>query len=224
MINVRSDSPVRRLALVCSLLPALALTLAVVGFGTGNTALAAPEPSPVPKRWQLDLDVGPLRLMTVEVPGEGYKRFLYLTYTVTNHSGQDLLLAPAWDLATTDGKVHRSGRDVSGRTWRTILDRLNNPLLNDQIEILGLILQGVDNAKQGLVVWPADGLDLENFRIYAAGFSGEFHRLTLEDPKTGEEVEKLLRKTLMARYAIPGEVYDRGADEIPLINEQWIMR
>lgn len=59
----------------------------------------APEPDPVPRRWQLDVEVGPLRMAVVESEGPT-QAYFYMTYKVTNASGGDLLLAPALELAT----------------------------------------------------------------------------------------------------------------------------
>jgi hypothetical protein len=134
----------------------LAAAAALVGLGlvASATAQAAPEPSPVPKRWQLNYEPGPLRLIYLDVGGERDRPFLYLTYKVTNNSGQDLLFAPSFELATSEGHLLRSGRDVPVEATRAILDALENPLLEDQIGIIDTLLQGPENAKQGLVVWP----------------------------------------------------------------------
>ena len=51
--------------------------------------------------------------------------------------------------------------------------RLGNTLIQDQITILGTILQGEENAKEGLVVWPCENFRPGEVTIYAAGFSGE---------------------------------------------------
>src|SRR5258707_477367 len=73
----------------------------------GTTLGLAPEPDPIPRRWQLSIEPGPLRIATVEVPNEGPKAFFYMTYKVTNTSGGDLLFAPSFDLATNNGDVLR---------------------------------------------------------------------------------------------------------------------
>ncbi len=69
----------------------------------------APEPDPIPRRWQLEIQPGPLRIATVDVKDEGPKAYFYMTYKVTNASGGDLLFAPSFDLATDQGDVLRSG-------------------------------------------------------------------------------------------------------------------
>lgn len=43
------------------------MALASVGLTASSVAMA-PEPNPIPVRWQLDLDVGPLRVASVDTP------------------------------------------------------------------------------------------------------------------------------------------------------------
>jgi hypothetical protein len=190
----------------------------------GGLALAAPEPDPIPRRWQLSLDVGPLRLMTVETPGCEPRAYFYLTYTVTNASGSDILLAPMFELVGGDAKIRRSGRDVPADVTRAILERLNNPFLLDQISIIGLILQGAENAKEGLVVWPADDLKPGDLTVYATGFSGEMRTIEVPDPVTGNPSTITLRKTMMVRYDAPGEIDRRGDRPLEVIEKRWILR
>jgi hypothetical protein len=200
---------------------ALAMAVPVAG-ATGRAA--GPEPSPVPKRWQLDVDVGPIRTTTIEVKGRGLQAYHYLTYRVTNNSGRDVLFAPAWDLATDEATVFRSGRDVPVEVTRRIMDDLANPFLRDQIEIIGPLLQGKENAKQGVVIWPARDLKVEYLQVFAAGFSGETATIEVPDPKTGGMGQVLLRKTLMLKYRSPGEIDPTDSRPLDLVEKRWIMR
>lgn len=188
------------------------------------SALGAPEPDPVPRRWQLSLDIGPMRLITIETPGGEPRAYLYLTYTVTNASGSDILLAPMFEMVGGDGRVRRSGRDVPAEVTRAILERLDNPFLQDQISIIGLILQGAENAREGLVIWPADDLKPGELTVYAAGFSGEMRTIEVPDPATGKPTTITLRKTMMVRYDVPGEIDRRGDRPLDVLEERWILR
>lgn len=183
-----------------------------------------PEPDPLPKRWQLDIEVGPLRVAEVATPESGPQLFYYLTYRVTNNSGQDLTFAPIFELGTDEGELFRAGKDVPRAVREEMLRRLDNPLLEDQIAILGPILQGRENAKDGLVIWPVGDTDVDEIAIYAAGFSGETTTLTFPDPQSGEEKEIVLRKTYMVRYTLPGSLELRGSRPILPREERWIMR
>jgi hypothetical protein len=214
--NGRSSRSARALAAMAGVLTVLS---------TGILGLGAPEPDPVPSRWQLDVDLGPLRLAKVDVPGQGVRAFYYMTYTVTNASGTDVLLAPAWDLATTDGRISRSGRNVPASVTEKLLKDLNNSYLEDQISIIGVLMQGEENAKDGLVVWSIDDLRVDEVSIFGAGFSGEAKPLEVLNPASGNKEKVLLRKTLMARYATPGEIEAQPAAEpFEAVELRWVMR
>lgn len=194
------------------------LTATAMGFSR------PPEPDPLPKRWQLDLDVGPLRVASVDVDDKGPSLFYYLTYRVTNNSGQDLTFAPVFELGTDEGELYRAGKDVPRSVRQELLKRLGNPLLEGQISILGTLLQGKENAKDGLVIWPVGDTNVDEIAIYAAGFSGETTTVEFKDPKTGEAKEVTLRKSYMVRYDLPGSLSRRGSVPIEPKAERWIMR
>ncbi len=184
----------------------------------------APEPDPVPRRWQLDLRLGPLRMVTLDSPEGSRESFYVLTYRVTNTSGEDLLLAPSFEMSTASGELLRSGRNVPARVTATILELLNNPFIEDQISILGVIMQGEENAKDGVVIWPVTDYHPVELAIYASGFSGETKHVMTKDPGTGEPVRSVVRKTYMSRYLMPGELVGRGTDPFDPYEQKWIMR
>jgi hypothetical protein len=190
------------------------------------TALAAlglgPEPDPVPRRWQLDVEVGPLRVASVQIEGE-QRSFYYLTYKVTNATGQDLLFAPAFELVTEDGIAQRSGRDVPAAATTQLLTLLNNPFLQDQISVVGILLQGPENAREGLAVWPVSDTTVDELTIFGSGFSGETRAIEVRNPSSGKLERVLLRKTLMVRYLTPGEIAP-AADALPVAERRWILR
>src|SRR5262245_48031609 len=138
--------------------------LALAGVAT------APEPDAVPRRWQLELEPGQLRIAAARV-GDNTRYFYYFTYTVTNNSGEDRFLAPAWELATDTGEVTRSGRDVPPEVTNAVKDSLQNILVDDQVAIIGNLLQGKENAKTGVVIWPVGDMSPNEVTIYGAGYS-----------------------------------------------------
>lgn len=204
------------------ILPRALLTLAALACFLA--AAFAPEPDPVPRRWEFDIKVGPLRLASIDAPGVGNRPYFYLTYKVINTTGQDLLLAPAFDLATGDGDLSRAGRDVPTEVTRQVLDLLGNPFVQDQIGILGMLLQGEENAKEGVVIWPVPRNQLDGASVYANGFSGETKSVEVPDPATGQVKKIALRKTMMVRYATPGELAGRGGTPFEVVEQRWIMR
>ena len=213
---MRKHPPTTRLL---TLAAALAATLAALAL-VSAPALAAPQPDPVPRRWQLDVKPGPLRIAVMNVEGVGERAFAYFTYYVENNTGKDLLFAPSFDLATDDGVLSRSGVSVPASVTKRLLERLRNPFLKDQISAVGLLLQGPENARDGLVVWPLDNLEVDEVTIFAAGFSGETK--TVIRPDTGKPV--LLRKTLMLRHQTPGDLAFLGDRPMDRVQRRWIMR
>lgn len=204
---------------IFSRLLALLALLAIFLLSAG----LAPEPDPAPKRWELDVKIGPLRKAVVELP-TGPAVFYYLTYRVTNHSATDLLFAPSFDMGTDVGEVIRAGRDVPAQATRDILDRLRDPLIQDSISILGTILRGRENAKDGIAIWRAGHLNVNEIAIYAHGFSGETRVIETIDPVTGELRPVTLRKTYMVRYRTPGMQEGRGSEPFEPYESRWIMR
>jgi hypothetical protein len=199
------------------------LTLALAAVGSCLLlAGAAPEPNPASQRWELQIRPGPLRIASVEA-GEVTGLYYYFTYTVTNKSGQTILFAPMFTLATDEGGASVAGDGVTSEVTREILARLNNPLLEDQLSIIGPLQQGPENARQGLVIWPVDKTDVDEIKVFCAGFSGETTRLRITDPVSGDPKTITLRKTLMLRYATPGQL-TAGPQPLELVDQRWVMR
>lgn len=207
----------------------VAIALLAVGWPTQPATATAPEPSPISRQWELDLEVGPLRVVELTLPGVGKKAYYYATYTVTNESGRDLFLAPMWELGTDQGEVMLSGKGVPDAVTAELLRRLRNPFLEDQISILGTIRQGEENARDGLVVWPVGKTDVKEVSIYAIGFSGETKTITVRDADTGQRKPVVLRKTLMCRHTIRGNLLDErtrteGGKKLQRTTTRWILR
>jgi hypothetical protein len=139
---------------------------------TTPSAFGAPEPAPIPTRWQLDIKTSPLRMALVDTPSGVPSSYFYMTYLVTNNTTTDLLFAPAFELATDEGDLLRSGRNVPFEVTSAIMERLENPLLEDQISIVGNLLRGEENAREGIVIWPIPRHHCNEVIVYAAGFSG----------------------------------------------------
>ena len=204
--------------LQCSILSVLALI--VMPFAA--TAHAAPEPSPVAITWEFTFDRGPLRLAWVD-DGEGSKPYFFLTYRVTNYSGTDLLFAPDVSLMTDNVTVYKSGRNVPTSVTNAIIHELDNPLVESQIDIVSTVLEGPEHARDGVLIWPAEQLDVDEVSVFFAGLSGEF-----ESYVVGRESDNprryTLRKTLMLRYSTPGDFSDQGARPFDLAERRWVMR
>lgn len=188
----------------------------------GATA-AAPEPQPVPTRWEFDFQQGPLRVALVTDPELGTMAYYYLTYRVTNRWGTDLFLAPDVQLKLGNGDLLTAGRGVPPAVTDELLTRLDSPLIEDQISMVGSVLQGEENARDGLLVWPAASLKTKDLTLFFAGLSGENQVLVVD--RDGPNPKRfVLRKTLMLRYETPGELGSTDNEVIALSENRWIMR
>lgn len=220
-------SPTPRSILACSVLAAASFascpSLAQTAPAQPQQAVV-PEPDPVPRRWQLDFTPGALRTVTMTMADGSVRSFAYLTYKVVNNTGQDLLFAPSLEMSTDEGALTRAGREVPAEATRRILDSLQNPLLQDQISVVGPLLQGEENAREGLAVWLLPDVSVADVTVYIAGLSGETRAIETKDAKTGETNRTLLRKTMMIKYFGPGEVAPASGDEIIRSDARWILR
>jgi hypothetical protein len=87
-----------------------------------------------------------------------------------------------------------------------------------------MLLQGEENAREGVVIWPANSLDTGEIAVYAGGFSGETKAIDVADPNTGKLIKATLRKTLMHRYLLPGELRNRDGTPLEPYETRWILR
>jgi hypothetical protein len=94
------------------------------------------------------------------------------------------------------------------------------PFLEDQNTVMGDLYQGNGNAKEGLVLWPARNLDVNEVSLFIAGISGETARVS--NPITN--TEQILQKTLQRDYLISGNLMARRFQPMELVSEEWIFR
>lgn len=220
-----------------ALLAAVAGSLAVAGVGAALAQPAgrelerrstAPRPRPIATKWEFDFRPGPLRIAQVTHDG-ATRLYYYLTYQVVNRSGEDRPLAPSFELRQDTGLSpvpmrSGSGSGVPSEVVDALIARLGNPLLLDQVAIVGTLGQGPENARDGIVVWPATDDETDSVTVYASGFSGEFQVYRTRDRETGRYRDHQLRKTLLMQFATPGKL---GADlDTPLAESEreWVMR
>lgn len=224
IIRTRSAAA-RGLAVASLLLVAGAIVLPAAL--TPSAAVAAPEPDPVPRRWQLSVEPGAMRVMSVTLPAKDgvqeTRQYYVLTYKVSNNTGQDLLFTPSFELATDEGDLLRSGREVPAEATKAVVDALENALLQDQVSIVGMLLQGEENAKDGVAIWPVTRNHVRQLEVYANGFSGETQAMEVFDPATKATKRVLLKKTLQIRYTPQGEV-QTSSEPLTVQEQRWIMR
>ena len=221
---------------------ALAAILSVAWVvSSPSSALAGkhPEPSadPVPDAWYLDFKHGVPKRIVVELPAEKVPvAYWYLTYTVINNTNQgDKDFYPDFEMVTQDGKIRKGDRHVPIAAFAAIKKAENNDLLLPSTEIVGVLHEKEDQAKDGVVIWEEPMSRMGAFSIYVAGLNSEFiaavddqgqpirdaQRKTADEPK-GEPI--ILRKTLELNYVIWGDEIRPGEDIVQKKGERWVMR
>ena len=194
----------------------LAMAAGVV-LSAAASVLGYPKPAAVAQRWELQFEPGPLRLIVDKPTSTSY---WYFTYKVTNRTGHEQVWAPRFTLFTDAGEILTSGRRVPGRVTADIMELLGNELLENQNQIIGEIFYGREHAKEGLVVWPALNVQVNELSMFVEGLSGE--KAAVRHPITATEI--LLSKTLQRDYLIRGNAPARGSKPIELVGQSWVMR
>ena len=220
--------------------------LALVFVLIPGYVLAAPEPSPVPKGWNLTFHYQDPQRVEVELPGRSAPTtFWYQLYTVVNTSGQDVMFMPRFELMTSAGAIIPSEDGVSGRVFTAIRERhaKDRPLLQSPAQIVGRLLQGEDNARDGVAIWPDFSAKADKFTVYVAGLSEEASQVPnpayrpglpetvpqrLADGTTVPVVANperfTLHRTLAIHYDLPGDVRTRSTAEPVRTGQEWVMR
>jgi hypothetical protein len=200
-------------------------------------AVTAPKPAEIPTHWQLDASFGDLLPIQVSVSGENAPRtFWYMRYTITNKTGQDRVFVPEFILYTDTGELLRAGRNIPGSVFQAIKGVVNDPLLLDLSDMAGRLLQGQENAKEGVAIWNDFDPNAAALDVFVSGLSGETVELKLPKPirvmetdafgKRTEVVKDkiILAKTLRRYYRISVEPAQRSQTALHLAQEEWVMR
>ena len=200
----------------------LALMLAAVTFipASTPTAQAYPEPSIVQREWQLEFEHDLPQPIAVRDTLGVVRWYWYITYKVTNNSGQERLFIPELTIATAEGDIVRAGKGVPALVFARIKDRTDNRLMESPAQIVGKILIGEDNARESIIVWPAFEHDVSAVTVFVGGLSGE--ATEVQNPITGSTV--LLNKTLMLDFEFPGNPQTPQFQTVKPTGREWVMR
>ena len=152
------------------------------------------EPSRVPVSWELTFKHGTLERIIVPVNGKD-QTYWFMRYTVINNSGRDILFTPNFEILAETGVAIPAFKIVPAAVFDKIKSLYNNPFLLSPINIDGKLLQGEDNAKDGVAIFPDLDPDSRNFPLFVMGLSGETSEVTQphdqktrhppENPRTG---------------------------------------
>jgi len=197
----------------------------LVGAGLWVTVLTGvafgyPKPALVTEAWGFEFSYETPALIVIRGDQGGDQWYWYMTYTVVNNTGEDRMFLPQLTVYTDNGQMLDADRGVGQGVFDAIKQEVNRPLLEDPVQVTGRLLQGVDQAKEGVAIWAAMSDDVDRISVFISGLSGETE--VIEDHVTGEPV--IMRRTLMIDYAIPGTAKAWREQPVVFEGERWIMR
>jgi hypothetical protein len=200
----------------------------VIVMTGGVACLAQPKPSPYPVTWEFKFTYGPLRRVTVNVPGSTTPQpFWYMTYTVTNNTDQERVFLPVFEMMTKDGRIHRSDKNIPAVVFDVIKSREKIRFLEPYPKIAGELRLGEDQARDGVAIWPEPMPEMGEFSIFVGSLSGEaviFKDSKGEPVKDAEGKPIILRKTLQINYLMRGDELYPGKDKVEELSKEWVMR
>jgi hypothetical protein len=181
------------------------IALALAGGLVLDLSASAARPAhaaPLAKDWELDFRPGELRIFTDPVDGKAY---WYFTYRVVNRTGAERMWAPKFEFFGDRGELIDAGKGVPTRVTKAVIDKAGTQFTQDQYQILGPILVGEENAKDGLVIFPSPDPQITEITIFVGGVSSKFRRDN--DPVTGKP--RMQRRVLRLDFEVPGQAGDR---------------
>ncbi len=195
-----------------------------------NVSMAAPQPAIVhrPGQWTMEVKFEPPRQIVLPRSAGAPARFWYTILTVTNRTGQDVDFFPRCELMTDTFQIVPAGMNVPPLAFERIRQRHQSryPFLESLTSVGNRILQGEDNARDIVVIWPDFDVHAESFKIFITGLSNETavinHPIAVD--AMGQPVRVFLRKTLELDYAFRGDPALRNSVEVVYRGKSWVMR
>lgn len=221
---------------------------------------AEPEPDLAPASWELKLEPSPMMRIQVDT-GNGPKTYWYMLYTVTNNTGQDVDFMPEIvrvseieNELTAEKAMERPDAAPSimvepsivgldSRIYQAIARRhaRTHAFMVTPVQAIGRLLQGKDNARSSVAVFPELDPRVSRFTLYFGGLSGErkavanpsydARRATQGEKSNGRSADDesnaklfVLRKTLAIPFTLPGDARTRPTAEPVLGRMTWVMR
>jgi hypothetical protein len=190
--------------------PAVPMQAAAPALGQARVKPATPN--------DLDFRPGALNLVTDEATGQ---RYLVFTYVVANKTGKSQRFAPRFELLMGDGALLTAGKDVPVDAAARLRRTCASPRAQDQFQVMGDIQEGEEHAKDGFVIWPAQG-DTKDITLFVTGTSAAFDRVT--DADSGKDI--IVRRTWVRHYSLPGTQPPAKSAEASFdtLKDAWIMR
>ncbi len=192
---------------------------------------AAPQPERVPDPgiWTVEVRYEHPQMIELKTQDTGQvRRFWYVLMTATNNSGRDIDFYPLCELMTDTLQIIPQGASVAPAVIEQIklLHQSQYPFLEGIAQTSNRLLQGENNAKELVMVWPDFDPNAREFSIFVGGLSNETAVIDHPNEKdqNGNPKKIYLRKTLQLDYTIPGEARFRDDRKIEFLEKSWVMR
>ena len=159
-----------------------------------------------------------------------------LTRNIETGRGADQNFIPEFVLYTDTGETAVSNRRLPNGLFAAIKKRHSNPLLKDHTQIIGKLLYGKDNTKDGVAIWPDFDAKTGSLDVFVAGLSGETAELKLPRPVTVTETDAngiettavkykiILHKSLQLGFSVKGETGSRKYAKAKSTGKKWVLR
>ncbi len=186
------------------------------------------------EEWTLDFQARtPQRIVMVDREGNR-QAYWYMVYVVTNETGEARDFIPNAVMFTDTGKFIRDGiypsvveavkRQYRLNELKSSVEMLGRPAEEGQ-ERLPNLKEGLEQAQQGIFVFPAVDERINSFKIFVTGLSGEFIVQEVPSVKEGEDPQMVvLRKTMELRYAVPGDETRNDTVTVQPQGKRWMWR
>jgi len=192
---------------------------------------AYPEPAVVQRAgdWTLEVVFSRLQQISVKCPGEGEpSRYWYIILTLTNRTGSDVPFYPSCDLMTDTFRILPAEKGVRATVFEKIkLKHQGRYPFLENIDIAGnKILEGVDNTKDIVIIWPDFDAKAKNITLFIAGLSNETVAIDhpTETDEAGNPAKVYLQKTLSLDYAVGADEKLRALAKPTYKDKRWVMR
>ena len=194
-------------------------------------SMGAPEPAIVqgPDEWTVEAEFEHPQQITVQLAiDKRPRRFWYTIITLTNQTNRDVDFYPKCELMTDTFQIIPAGKEVSATVFEQIKRRHQSkyPFLEHIEGVDNKILQGKDNAKDIVIIWPDFDAKAKGLNLFITGLSNE--TVVIDHPtakdEAGEPVKVYLRKTLELSYKLRGDPAFRSDAELIYEGKRWVMR
>lgn len=220
-----------------------AIVLLSLGTQAAPVVGTGPEPAATRVSWEFEFKFDDPQRIEVQLPGADQPEvYWYMVYTVTNPDARSQLFFPTVQIVTEDLRVFDTDVGISPLVFEVIRERhrRTHQYLVHPTPGIGELLSGDDNARECVAIWRQIDLNVNSFKVYVAGLSGEtqFVRNPVHDPSKPEGVKRgadgkerivnpkhfTLRKTLEIQYDLPGSPAARSLAAPERGQVRWIMR